>query len=95
MHVDVQGLQAWSAQCGAIARELAVGPAAASAPPSGQSTTTAVSAGQSLVAGTASLMATRVQGTGALAAAAAAAYAANDDESAQRLAAVSPGPLVG
>lgn len=95
MQVDVEGLEAWSAQCGTIAGKLAASPVAPPSLPGGQATATAVSTGQTLVAGTASLMAVRVRSTGTSATSAAAAYAANDDESAQRLAAVSPGPVAG
>jgi hypothetical protein len=95
MRVDIQGLEAWSAQCGTIAGELAATSMAPPSLPSGQATSTAVSTGQTLIGGTASVMATRVRGTGTSATASAAAYATNDDESAQRLAAVSPGPVVG
>jgi hypothetical protein len=94
MRVDVQGLEAWSTECGTIAGELA-GPAA-SVPslPSGQATSTAVSAGQALIGGTATVMSSRVQGTATQAAEAATAYATHERESAQRLAAVAPGPAV-
>lgn len=94
MRVDVQRLEAWSAQCGMIAGELAATSMSPPSLPSGQATATAVSTGQTLIGGTASLMATRVRGTGTSATAAATAYAANEQGSVQRLAAVSPGPVV-
>lgn len=95
MQVDVEGLEAWSAQCGTTAGQLAADTTTASDLPSGQATATAVSAGQTLIGGTASVMAARVESTAATASAAAAAYADQDAESAQRLAAVSPGPVAG
>jgi hypothetical protein len=95
MRVDVEGLEDWSAQCVTIAGELAAASLALPSLPSRQATSTAVSTGQALVDGTSTFMATRVRGTGTNASAAATAHAANDEESAQRLAAVSPGPVVG
>lgn len=94
MRVDLKGLEVWSAQCATIAGELAAASAIAPVLPAGQATSTAVSTGQTLVNGTARVMAARVRGTGTSATAAAAAYAANDGESAQRLDAVTPGPVV-
>lgn len=93
MQADCQGLRAWSAQCGTIAGELAAQPASPSLP-SGQATATAVSAGQTLIGGTATLLASRVRSAGTQATEAAAAYATHEQESAQSLAGVSPGPVV-
>lgn len=93
MRVDVQRLEAWSAQCGTVAGKLAV-PMVTPSLPSGQATATAVSTGQTLIGGTATVMATRVRGTGVHATEAASAYAINEQESAQSLAAVAPGPVV-
>lgn len=94
MRVDVEGLQAWSAQCERIADELAaVVSAAPPGVPSGQATATAVSTGQTLIGGTASLMAARVGATGTQSATAAVAYAANEGESARRLAGVALGSV--
>ena len=95
MQVDVQGLQAWSAQCATIAGELAAMAAALPRLPGGQATATAVSTGQTLVGGTASLMSGRVRTTGISSSAAATAYTTHEQESAQRLAAVAPGAAGG
>ncbi len=92
--MDVEGLASWSTQCGTVAGELAATTATPSGLPSGQATATAVSTGQILIQTTASSMAKRVRATGTSAAVAASAYAAHDEESAQGLAAVAPGPVV-
>ena len=87
--VDPSGLRAWSAQCGTVAGKLAA-PVATPCGPSAQATAAAVSAGQTVIGGTAAMMASRVQATGAEALEAAAAYAEPDAEGSQRLAAVAP-----
>lgn len=89
MRVSVEGLEAWSAQCGIVAGKLAVVPVGG-AVPSGQATATAVSTGQSLIGGIAAGMAARARATGTSATEAATAYALNDAESATQLAAVAP-----
>jgi hypothetical protein len=94
MRVDIKGLEFWSAQCETLAGKLAATTATASSLASGQATATAVSTGQALIHSTASSMAARVGTMGTHASAAASAYAADDEQSAQRLATVAPGPAV-
>lgn len=74
-----------------VAGTLAAPVAAPSGPPA-QATVAAVSAGHTLIGGTAATMSSQVRATGAGAAAAAAAYAERDAESSERLAAVPASP---
>lgn len=95
LRVIPRGLEAWSTQCGTVAGELAANSVTPPSLTSGQATATAVSTGQTLIGGTATVLASRVQATGKSAAASAATYATNDEESAERLAALTPAPVVG
>lgn len=92
--VDPTGLNAWSAQCAAAAGELAARAPIAADLPSGQATAAAVTASQTIAAAAAELLAVRVEATGAKASDAASSYLGSDEQSAQRLASLTPASVV-
>ncbi len=94
LQITPEGLQAWSTQCETAATELATRAPDASGLPSGQATAAAVTASQTITTAAAQVLAARVQATGKQAGIAAGSYADNDDQSAERLAALAPDAAV-
>lgn len=94
LQVDPTGLNAWSAQCATAAGELADRAPVAADLPNGQATAAAVTASHTIAAAAAGVLAVRVQATGTKASDAASSYLESDEQSAQRLAALTPASAV-
>lgn len=94
LRVHSTGLEAWSAQCMTAAEELAACPSVTTDLPSGQATSAAVAASQTITTTAAKALAARVRATGAKASIAATSYSESDEQSAQLLAAVAERSVV-